>query len=77
MKKVREINWDCRARWHELKLKEYKYVSKIIKETYQYLIKDNQMLDLESIVILGKELHGYRVSFYIRTMLDNTIICSC
>lgn len=76
MKRVREINWDCRSKWSELKLNEYKYVSNQIKQEYQELIKHNQMLDLESIVILGKETYGYRVSFYIRTMLDNTIIGS-
>lgn len=76
MRNVREINWECRSKWSELKLSEYKYVSKMIKQTYQHLVKSNQMLDLESIVILGKESYGYRVSFYIRTMLNNTIIGS-
>lgn len=76
MKKVREINWECRSKWSDLKLSEYRYVSNQIKQEYQELIKSNQMLDLESIVILGKEPWGYRVSFYIRTMLNNTIIGS-
>lgn len=76
MKRIKEINWECRSKWSELKLNEYKYVSKIIRQTYQHLISDNQMLDLESIVILGKETYGYRVSFYIRTMLNNTIMGS-
>lgn len=76
MKKVREINWECRSKWSDLKLSEYRYVSNQIKEEYQSLIKPNQMLDLESIVILGKEPYGYRVSFYIRTMLNHTIIGS-
>lgn len=49
MKKVREINWDCRSKWSELKLNEYRYVSNQIKQEYQDLIKPNQMLDLESI----------------------------
>ena len=76
MIKIREINWECRSKWSDLKLSEYRYVSNQIKQEYQELIKPNQMLDLESIVILGKESYGYRVSFYIRTMLNNTIIGS-
>ena len=76
MNKVREINWECRSKWSELKLSKYRYVSQQIKKEYESLIKHNQMLDLESIVILGKEAYGYRVSFYIRTMMDNTIIGS-
>lgn len=76
MKKVREINWECRSKWSDLKLSEYRYVSNQIKQEYVKLIKNNEMLDLESIVIIGREQYGYRCTFYVRKMMENTIIGS-
>lgn len=76
MKKVREINWEARGAWPEKLLDTYKWISDEIRYEYKPLLKKNQMLDLESIVILGKETYGYRIKFYIRTMNDNTIIGS-
>lgn len=76
MKRIEEISWECGSKWYETKLNEYKYVSNQIKKIYSHLIKPNQMLDLESIVIIGREQLGYRCIFYIRTMLGNTIIGS-
>lgn len=73
---IKEINWEARSKWSETKLNEYRYVSKKIKEEFKDTLQHNQMLDLESIVILDKEEFGYRTAVYIRRMNGNTILGS-
>lgn len=76
MKRIKEINWEARGAWPEKLLDKYKWVSDQIRYEYEPLLKKNQMLDLESLVILGQGELGYRIKFYIRTMNDNTILGS-
>lgn len=76
MKRIREINWECRSKWPKLLNYEHSIIAEWIKSKYYDLITDYEMLDLQSIVIISREQHSYRIEFKIRTMLDNTIIGS-
>lgn len=76
MKKIKEINFEARSKWNESILNDYKWVADQIKIRYQNILKDNEMLDLESLEIWRREEKGYTCSFFIRTMNDNTIIGS-
>ena len=76
MKKVREINWECRSKWSDVLNKEYKVISEWVKNKYYDLIDKNEMIDLESLYILTREEEYYRVQFKIRAMFGKTIIGS-
>lgn len=76
MKRIKEINWECRSKWSDLLKYEYRIISEWVKLKYFDLIERDEMLDLESIVILSREKEGYRIEFKIRTMFGKTIIGS-
>lgn len=76
MKRIKEINWECRSKWSEELKFEYKTISNWVISKYFNKLKDNEMLDLESITIFGRDPNCYRIEFKIRIMSCNVILGS-
>lgn len=74
MKMIKEILFEARSRWSKQLVEEYRLISKWVVMNYFEKISDNEMLDLESIKILGRSTTNYRIEFKIRTMMDKTIL---